>query len=301
LRKQSPTGDLSLVVHTLRSREERVYTHADIGRLPPMWTQNGGAVLVRIRAGLPTASICRVDLATGEFREVLPVQTPEVMRSGIAAISPDTRTIYFGARDGSDGTRRWDRVVAVDVATRKERVVLHLPGDPRTLPAGGELGLAVSPDGLTLALFLVEPGAVIGRILLVGTDGTNARERLPVFPAHGSFGKIAWTADDTIWFSETAQDGAGRTGWRILRMPATGGSPEPATFFINGNAGPGSFDVSPDGSRLAWYPVPGVPQSASDLAGPQSEVWSLDLRPALNDTRMSLRRDTAPPRPLRRP
>ena len=50
---------------------------------------------------------------------------------------------------------------------------------------------------------------------------------------------------------------------------------------INGNDMAATFDVSPEGSRIAFHPSPSATQSFSPSAGPRRELWVFQLMAAL--------------------
>ena len=120
----------------------------------------------------------------------------------------------------------------------------------------------------------------MARLFRVGVDGTGYRELYGPYPSAGIFEKVAWTSR-WIYFSE----GAAPSGpWhevnsgRVMRIAPDGGSPAPVYEF-NGSDGASTFDISPDGSRIALHPGVQVPQAFDPLAGPRNELVRMFFGP----------------------
>ncbi len=147
-----------------------------------------------------------------------------------------------------------------------------------TYPAGtgpsANPGLAVSPDGSTLAVSSwIKPNAV-ARIFTVGVDGSNYREVVDSYQTGSVLDTVRWTPDGrTILF--VAHDA--NRNWKVMRVPSVGGLVEfdglsfetLAPLMPELRMWPGNFnniDVSPDGTRII----------ASSLTFTKNELWTLD-------------------------
>jgi hypothetical protein len=235
-------------------------------------------------------SLYRIDMANGKSREILTPDPSENRRHEVA-LSPNGRTLYLGAYDAGPGMAN-PRIVAIDLTSGKSDVVAALPRWPSLL-VSGYLALAMSPDGTSLAALLIRSrppnGPNEGFIKLIDIRDGTVQDLAGPFAAGTAFGKIVWARDNTIWYA-ALPDPANRPGWRIMRMPASGGEAVEVVPFINGQNNQARFDVSPDGSRIAWSPAPHATQAGSDLAGPRSELWSVNIRQALAKAGVTLKR-----------
>jgi Tol biopolymer transport system component len=110
----------------------------------PMWFRDGKALLQGMRDQQGRVFFYRVDLKTGEFKQV--VATGGTSGSVESALSPDERTVYTNLGTGGVGS---PGIRAYDLATGQERQVFTAKEDGR-VP-----GLGLSPDGRTLALKIV--------------------------------------------------------------------------------------------------------------------------------------------------
>jgi len=139
-------------------------------------------------------------------------------------------------------------------------------------PKGGVVGIALNPDGQRLAI-VDYAGARRDRARLgtIRVDGTDYRELLTSVPVIWVADLVRWTPDgQTILYGTNEGNGV----WRIMRIPAAGGTPEievdPAkltgavSFPTQDNVG--SFAISPDGRHLAW----------DGSAKRSNEVWAID-------------------------
>ena len=146
-------------------------------------------------------------------------------------------------------SRRSSRVTALDLLSAR-REVFQLPIDGESLPrVAQDIAIAVSPDGRQLALFFRDRTIEKVRLAVVGVDGTGYRELTSPVNARSIRTKLAWSRDGQwIYFTTVASvDGVSNADsdvHRIMRIRATGGTPEPTTSAIDGLE---RFDVSPDG------------------------------------------------------
>jgi Tol biopolymer transport system component len=237
--------DGNLIIRTVPGGEERRATMPGLDLTSPRWLPDGSAVIVRANQSGPSGDapwfhIARSD--DGSVRPLFNARTTHGLLSGVSTISPDGRTLYASVRQREGGP--WTGIVASEIATGSTRLVFTFPD--AGLPKESQPGLAVGPDGATLAILgWANPDAREARIFTVRTDGTDFRV------LHGPF--AAWNTTLLRW----APDGrslafVGREATRpvLLRMPASGGAPEtdPLTSVITPDSS--SFDLSPDGTRI---------------------------------------------------
>jgi Tol biopolymer transport system component len=235
------------VVRAVETGQETALSHQGLRADPPRWLHDGSGFLTLMggvggdnsqqwwhRADLKTGKFTRTNIERGTFR------------SGFAAVSPDDTTVYVAARAPGTNSTRLDRIVAVDLATGREKEVFRMPGTPEALPQPGGMGMALSPDGRTLALALTNANTRETRLALVDVDGGNYRQLHGPYRVNTSFDKLAWTKDGRSILFATSSD---RRNWQIMRIAVEGGEPE----FTGLKCGElSTFNVSPDGSRIAF-------------------------------------------------
>jgi Tol biopolymer transport system component len=113
------------------------------------WSHDGKAILLGAADKQNRISYQRLDLNTGQWEEIAP-------GVGIhGAFSPDDKTLYVSDDFG---------IVAIELATGQRRLVASVPD--------GLAGLAVSPDGRTLALVTAGISGGKERLLVVGTGAS---------------------------------------------------------------------------------------------------------------------------------
>jgi hypothetical protein len=256
--------------------EERLYTYPGITFVAPRWFSDESAVIIHASpsgGGVYDGAFYRVDLATGVFTEITTVQKAGYEVSSATKLSHDDSTLYGIARDDSEGP--WTTLVGIDVATGEVREIAAFPDGilGRVRP-----GIALSPDGTTLALHVWDDDAEIGRILTVRVDGSGLRE---VYSAPeivvGTPEYLRWTPDGQSLIFPARADGS----WRTMIIPATGGTPTfdgldskallsdvPLPLIEIANIA--NIDLSHDGSRIAF----------SMRTIPTYDLWVLDNVPA---------------------
>jgi Tol biopolymer transport system component len=163
-------------------------------------------------------------------------------------LSPDGRTIYYAA-NALDGP-----LMRFDIETRRESELKKLTATGA--PASEFVSLAVSPDGLQLAMILV--GGIVE--VMPATGGQSREVFRPVSPELGTtwhLHSLAWTRDQRflMWARED------KSLWRV---PAAGGQPEKVGIPMEGIK---NLAVHPDGRQLVF-------DAATEE--PTHEVWALE-------------------------
>lgn len=235
--------DRELVVRDTITGTERAHRQPFVPMIPPRVLRNGSAAVLYIpsgsRAGRQSGDYHWLDLTTGQGKRLFSTDMPDGARSGVAVLSPDDETLYLGVV--AEPPNRWSGIVAVELASLRERHVVKLP-QPLAVQ-----GMALSPDGQTFALHLDD-----GRIVSMTRAGTDYREI--VGPSGGSArDQMRWSPDgQSIFFVVRATPASSE--WRLMKVAAAGGSPEYVGIdsSLLPSAGPiVSFDLSPGGSRVA--------------------------------------------------
>lgn len=257
--RPGPQGN-DLIVRSLETGQERAYKHPGISLEPPRGLSDGSGVIVYVQpagdGGRPGGAFYRVDVNTGDFGRLFAKDTAEYVRSTTMVLSPDGKILYLAARPNSQTL--WTRIVGVNLETGLDASVVTLPGSG--LPEAP--GLAISPDGTTLAIHASD-----GRIMTVRVDGREFRELYRPVQGAGWPEIMRWTPDgQSIVFATGGGLPGGGTGlapWRLMRISAAGGQPEfdgldssklessvPVPRMMVGSVL--SIDLSPDGSRIAF-------------------------------------------------
>lgn len=261
-------GDV--VVRTLSTGEEHVFRHDGILSFPFIWLPDSAALLVQIRDAPNKQFWYRLDLPTGEFKRLVQQRGDPVYwtHQNIRTLSADGRTLYFGtyAEQGHEDLGL-DRITALDLAVGVYRDVVRLPVDKESLPqAAQDFVLATSPDGRSLAVMHYDPKLDAAHLAVVGVDGRGYHELVPPVQAVYLRNKLVWSRDGR-WIYFTMR--TGKPDYpihRVMRVPASGGSIESVGLDIEGLD---CFDLSPDGTRLAYSTL--RPEGAGQL------LWSLDV------------------------
>ena len=206
-----------------------------------------------------------VDVEMGTFRRLFDRDSGGRVRTNTGAVSRDGK-LCLGATNGSDAgdsdrCRRssdWGRAGRCNPSARQS--------------TGRGTGLAVSPDGETLAAAVFTKTWAAARIFTIPVDGSNSRELFDRYQTGWVPDAVRWTPDGrAILF--LAHDA--NRNWRVMRVPADGGQPAVdglsyetfAPLIPEHRMWPGNFnniDVSPDGTRII----------ASTLTFSKQEIWT---------------------------
>ena len=162
---------------------------------------------------------------------VLPLQVTGLAGSGALAVSPDGRQIAFVGQKGSE-SRIWIR--SLDTIEARGLV-------------GTEGGLAPfwSPDSKSVAFFA---GGKLKRVDLAGGPAMVLCDAQP-----GLSG--TWSPKGVIVFSPAG-------GTALLRVPASGGKPEPATTRAEGEGGHARPAFLPDGRHFLYRITTGTQEGS---------------------------------------
>ena len=268
------SGKGNLIVRDLASGRERTYPHPTLRAQRPIWSEDGGTLIVTTTRGqqfdpLGEQVISSVDLRTGTYTELFQRDAGGYRRSR-GPLSPDGRTMYM-ARMNQARTAIAD-LVARHLATGEERVLATIDAGPSGDP---DAGIALSPDGRTLAITIWNKAFEEARLFTIGVDGTARREVVASFPTGWIVDDLSWNPDgqSIVFLGFDA-----KKDWRVMRVNAAGGTPEPDGLdydTLNPLLGdlklfPGNFNtfsLSPDGTKIA----------ASTLTMAKTEVWALDV------------------------
>jgi len=264
----------NLIVRDLATGKERTYMHPTLRGQTPIWREDGSAVVVTTSRGqnldpLGDQVVQQVDLRTGTYTELFD-RTAGGYRRSRGPLSTDGKTMYL-ARMNQARTAIAD-LVARDLATGEERVLTTIDAGPSQDP---DAGIALSPDGRTLAVTVWDKAFEEARLFTIGVDGTARREVVASFPTGWIVDNLSWNPDgqSIVFLGFDA-----KKDWRVMRVNAAGGTPEPDGLdyeTLNSLIGdlrlfPGnfnSFSLSPDGTTIA----------ASTLTMAKTEVWALDV------------------------
>ena len=237
-----------LVIHTLKTGEERVVPTEVPLRGTPKWFPDGRSILFTspLVQG-KGANFYRVDSSSGRT-ELLHAAAGPVR---VFDFSPDGKTIFYvqalcGERLICPGLpERSARLVRLDIESGRET----------ELKTGDIWSVAISPDGRQLA-YLDQHGF----ITVMPAAGGEAREvfRGPAWVDNATQ-PLAWTPDQRfLLFARDARPE--ETGTPLLRIPVSGGPVEQVGLSMPGIQ---SLGIQPDGRRIYFS------------ANSPDEVWSL--------------------------
>jgi Tol biopolymer transport system component len=259
---------MDVIIRTVATGEERVYRKEEILGFPFIWLPDGNGLLVQVREAPNTQFWYRLDLPAGTFTRLVQQRgNPEFWtHQNVRTVSADGRTLFFGTYANQKDSEL-DRITALDLQTGNYRDVVKFPLDKANLPtAAQDIVLAASPDGKSLAVMLYDHKNKFARLAIVGVDGQGYRELLPKVDASTLRNKLAWSADGRwIYFSTIVGKPDDET-FRVMRVAATGGTPEVAGPDVIGLE---CFSLSPDGTRLAYSTL--RPEGWGQL------LWALDV------------------------
>jgi Tol biopolymer transport system component len=213
------------------------------------WLPDGRSLLVRGADQKGRAGLYKVALGSGA---VSPVYQTSAFMANAVAITRDGSRAFFVTQD-STGTC----VNALDLAKGSTRIVY-------TASRGSLFsGIAVSPDGMRVALALRPNVREASTILLLAADGGAVRElhRLPLSDDVVPYTGLAWSGDgrDIYFGASTRTPQVAVPSTEIRRIPADGGEAQ----VVGVKRGPVTiFQISSDGRRIVY--------GVSDFDG---EVW----------------------------
>ena len=225
-------GSRVLVIRDMQSGQERQVAPKFDFYINPRWSPDGGSILLWAIGGDlgGEPQIHRVDLETG---------ATELVRVGAVsdfAWHTDGRSIFY-LEAGAIRQR--------DLRGGRERVIF------RPDPSGGARAVAVSPDGLSLA---VTGGDQSGRswIRVVPTDGGTPRDVVQATKPEG-LDVSGWTPDGRhlmfVKWHDSATPGGQEEARDLWRIPVEGGRAEPVGIKMTGLR---ELRVHPDGTRVAF-------------------------------------------------
>jgi len=246
-------GNFDLVVHSLDTGDEKLYSFNGISPAPLRWFHDGKGVIVVVQNPGETRGLYRVDLVSKEFRQILEFDG-SAMQTGFGPLSRDEQTIYAAGYAPGKSGGVVDRIVAIDLQTRQQKQVSPLPATT------GFVAIVLSPDGRTLAIRYLDPETRRTHVARVGIDGSDYQE-IYTGDVSARTNHFAWTNDGRgILFGIQQFD-----KWKIVRISAEGGNPEATDFYVSNAGILQNFSLSPDGARLAFSAMKRV-----------QELWSVD-------------------------
>jgi Tol biopolymer transport system component len=234
-------GSWVITIRSLETGEEREIPLrlASLGRRAMLsWSPDGKSLLMPASDAEDQSGLYLIDVHTGAASPV--VQTPGETTVWAAAWSRDGNTVYYSRLAIYGGA---SQVVAHELET----------GSERELYPGGANALAVSPDGMQLALIEYVGSPSRAQLLILPIDGGEPRELLA---APGYYDVVDWHAG-LSWLP----DGSGLLYGKIARqgssavrelwcMSVVGGGSRKIDLAMEG----GVWDVRlhPDGRRIAF-------------------------------------------------
>jgi Tol biopolymer transport system component len=273
-------GGLDLIVRTVATGEERLYTHTGLTNTSPRWLSGESGVVVFVETfgdrGTPGGAFYKVDLASGAFTRLFARHTVSHHRSTSSALSGDGKALYLAVRAADRAP--WTGIVPVDLATGTEGEVISLstPLSGRSMP-----GMALSPDGRTLALQTwTDETSQFGRLITVSVEDGTMNVIHDGFAGGGWSDRVVW-APDGRWLLFVQQVQEGRDGhWRVMQVPASGGDitfdgldsgrlPGTVTYPALETGNVAAIALSPDGKHVVFSSraLPRYSMRLLDLAG----------------------------------
>ena len=150
-------------------------------------------------------------------------------RANRKVLSPDDKTLYLVTFDPKD--KVWG-IAAFDLITGDNRQIWSY-----ATASDGIGGLALSPDGRSVAMIRRGEHSDVWRLAQIGVDGTGYRE----IPYSGSVsrGYFSWTKAGLFFTSATES--------HIMRIATEGGKAESTGLETHA-----LMDLSPDGTRIVF-------------------------------------------------
>lgn len=205
------------------------------------WFPDGRTLLVHPQFGRQAEKLARVDVLTGNVEWLLngtKVQSSGNRYGAGATLSPDGKMIYHTVLDPAV---KQVRVVRHDLTTAQETVLSQMEGTRGTEPA-------VSPDGQRLAVWIQSAQNSAPALFLIPASGGEPsllRVTGGILPQRIT----AWSRDGKRIFFNGKQ-GTPAASTDIWSVPVEGGEAAPLQ---TGFGSVFSFDLHPDGRRLAFY------------------------------------------------
>jgi Tol biopolymer transport system component len=238
-----------LCVRSLETGEEREYPTKFRRLAGTRWAPDGRSVFVAAWVRNDRASLCRIDLQTGEVSQVVVGGPDEVFRGH--EVSGDHSLIYVRR----DLKSQVSSIIRRDLRTGNERELFH--GPPKD-----EFTTALSPDGHWLA-FLNFPLGQTERVAIVRVMPAAGGEPREIWRfAQSGWIPLAWGADGKYLLvpRKISPDDRKQSLWRV---PASGGAPEKLGLEA---ARLHDLSARPDGKQIAFAAWEGQP----------AEVWVME-------------------------
>jgi Tol biopolymer transport system component len=233
-----PDGsDANLVVRTLDTGNERIYSQDGIRTAPARWFPDGKSLIKNgALPGADSGALYRLNLGTGEYATI--AKFGNSLGGGESEVSADGKTAYLAGRDPATGNL--GRLMAVDIATGTSRTIF-------TSPVGGNLQrFALSPAGdqFLLRIEVADNKNSTSYLATVGVNGNGYRE---FYRTGTQITGIAWTSDAKGALFAARPE----SQWQVLRVPIAGGQPEPTGLVVESADSRVLLSLNRDGTRLA--------------------------------------------------
>ena len=263
-KRRRPDGSnlWDVTILSLITGEEQKYTSGSPAFGRGLWFHDSASMMVMGQAFGP--GLFRLDLRT---KETTPLPKDLSDAAMMNVLSPDD-TWYVGINPDNmhpvaDGRTSPRQIVGVNLTTGERKVAFNA--------AAGEgiYGFAVSPDNHTLAIVAGVNNDC--RLFTIGLDGSSEHELYRFKLTYWGWAQVVtWTHDGrSIYFGLEGEAGTAEARVNhIMRIPASGGDPEPVGVSIRANAIrlPQFIGLSPDDSQILY---------STDEAN-VDQVWALD-------------------------
>jgi Tol biopolymer transport system component len=218
----------------------------NIGNVYPLWSPDGGSLLVNASDKQHREGIYRIDAQNSEATPVF-LRDPGEERMTARAWSPDGKILYI-VRAGAKS--KVETLVARDMQSGQEREIIrrHFFGV-----------VALSPDGRRLAVAAFDGSTRSGSILVIPAEGGEPRELLRTSNSGpesiGLF--VTWLPDGQHMIFRKGPAGARET----FRISAEGGAA--VRYGAEWTVGPPA--INPDGRQVAF-----------PLGDHKIEIWAME-------------------------